>query len=751
MARSKNTTVLGHNLFLRLFFFLTFALISFISTPPPDAFAKCSEPSVGSIEDTGATSDTAGRVTCCKDGSLQGWRYGAVFFTGDWANETWPTWSGSGSLDFTVRGAVYCCSGTNNNAYVKANDISFDHSITISKDSLERSCDGDKSWGPISSDYLKATVPEASLKQASCDSNNPANCTLTVEVTSTLGSGTAATYNSYVKFKWSKSKTFSLSYDANGGSNAPSATSCTTTGDSCDVTVTSSTPTRSGYNFKGWNDNSSGTSTNRNAGGTISLSANKTIYAKWAQLYNQTLQYDANGGSNAPRAQTNGPTESSSHTFTVTSSTPTPPTGKKFIGWSTSSTATSASYTSGSTISVTGTTTLYAVYEAYTVATFSAPAITITSTELTHISGDNYKAIGSKDNYSLTVYYHLTRTNNTPTSAVSQYGTRSADSHDGVYPNNTTNSNDLTYNVTQDISSPKTTPNITHGGWYNNICFYFKYDSKVYYDGTTRVGSAETSTTYRCINIYNPGQYHAAFTGWISVANGPGLSGTGENRVGNGYQSRFSYSPKYNIQRTDALNIPEKADSYVAINNVYTTFDEKYYPADNTADKRLTLALDNYEITYWPEDGWDWTYVDIGGAAQSRCYYLRYDSDVLYYDNERQYGNYAGRAHTCVSITNPPNTETISFTGTPVSATMTANNRLTRTDSNRVGTVINHDRNTSGTLCGSSSASVDSKIGKWCDNATARTATYTADFSHQITRNDNSSTILGKTMNASVS
>ena len=82
---------------------------------------------------------------------------------------------------------------------------------------------------------------------------------------------------------------------------------------------------------------------------------------------------------------------------------------------------------------------------------------------------------------------------------------------------------------------------------------------------------------------------------------------------------------------------------------------------------------------------------------------------------------------------------------------MTANNRLTRTDSNRVGTVINHDRNTSGTLCGSSSASVDSKIGKWCDNATARTATYTADFSHQITRNDNSSTILGKTMNASVS
>ena len=547
-------------------------------------------------------------------------------------------------------------------------------------------------------------------------------------------------------------ETFYLTYDKNTTdtvSSMPSNTSCTTTTGSCSITV-AGTPTRTNYVFNGWNTKSDGSGTGKVAGNSISMTNNRILYAQWIQ-YSHTLNYNLCSGSGTFNAQS-ATNASADHTFTIHSGSPTR-TGYKFTGWSTTSCSGSVSKQPGTTISVgaNASTTLYAIWEAYTVATFSAPAITITSTELTHISGDNYKAIGSKDNYSLTVYYHLTRTNNTPTSAVSQYGTRSADSHDGVYPNNTTNSNDLTYNVTQDISSPKTTPNITHGGWYNNICFYFKYDSKVYYDGTTRVGSAETSTTYRCINIYNPGQYHAAFTGWISVANGPGLSGTGENRVGNGYQSRFSYSPKYNIQRTDALNIPEKADSYVAINNVYTTFDEKYYPADNTADKRLTLALDNYEITYWPEDGWDWTYVDIGGAAQSRCYYLRYDSDVLYYDNERQYGNYAGRAHTCVSITNPPNTETISFTGTPVSATMTANNRLTRTDSNRVGTVINHDRNTSGTLCGSSSASVDSKIGKWCDNATARTATYTADFSHQITRNDNSSTILGKTMNASVS
>ena len=73
-----------------------------------------------------------------------------------------------------------------------------------------------------------------------------------------------------------------------------------------------------------------------------------------------TLNYNANGGSGAPSAQTYTGT-GSSHTFTISSTEPTK-NGYSFEGWSTSSSG-SATYQPGGRISVTGTTTLYAVWE----------------------------------------------------------------------------------------------------------------------------------------------------------------------------------------------------------------------------------------------------------------------------------------------------------------------------------------------------------------------------------------------------
>lgn len=81
--------------------------------------------------------------------------------------------------------------------------------------------------------------------------------------------------------------------------------------------------------------------------------------------YSYTLSYNANGGSGAPSAQTGSNTATSpSYTFTVSNTAPTR-TGYTFLGWSTSSSATAASYYGGSSITVTssGTTTLYAVWQ----------------------------------------------------------------------------------------------------------------------------------------------------------------------------------------------------------------------------------------------------------------------------------------------------------------------------------------------------------------------------------------------------
>ena len=81
--------------------------------------------------------------------------------------------------------------------------------------------------------------------------------------------------------------------------------------------------------------------------------------------FSYTLAYNANGGSGAPGNQTGSNTQvTASYTFTISSTTPTRA-GYDFLGWSTSSTATTASYQPGGSITVTssGTTTLYAVWK----------------------------------------------------------------------------------------------------------------------------------------------------------------------------------------------------------------------------------------------------------------------------------------------------------------------------------------------------------------------------------------------------
>lgn len=77
------------------------------------------------------------------------------------------------------------------------------------------------------------------------------------------------------------------------------------------------------------------------------------------------LKYDANGGSGAPQAQkVEEISTSTTKSFTISSTTPTR-SGYQFKGWSTNENATSASYSASQNISIdTGTTTLYAVWEA---------------------------------------------------------------------------------------------------------------------------------------------------------------------------------------------------------------------------------------------------------------------------------------------------------------------------------------------------------------------------------------------------
>ena len=124
------------------------------------------------------------------------------------------------------------------------------------------------------------------------------------------------------------------------------------------ASVTLRTPTRTGHTFGGWYKEAACTNKVGNAGVSYTPTANITLYAKWtANTY--TVSYNANGGSGAPSSQTK-----TYGVNLVLSSTKPTRTGFKFLGWATSSTATTAAYQPGATFSTNATTTLYAVWEA---------------------------------------------------------------------------------------------------------------------------------------------------------------------------------------------------------------------------------------------------------------------------------------------------------------------------------------------------------------------------------------------------
>ena len=151
--------------------------------------------------------------------------------------------------------------------------------------------------------------------------------------------------------------TYTISYNANGGSGAPS--NQTKTHD-VGLALSSTVPTRDGYTFLGWSTSPTATTAQYAAGGAYTANSAATLYAVWkANQYN--VLYDANGGIDAPSAQV----KTHGVSLTLSSAKPTK-VGHSFLGWSTSSTATSAQYTSGSSYTTNSAAVLYAVWKANT-------------------------------------------------------------------------------------------------------------------------------------------------------------------------------------------------------------------------------------------------------------------------------------------------------------------------------------------------------------------------------------------------
>jgi uncharacterized repeat protein (TIGR02543 family) len=153
---------------------------------------------------------------------------------------------------------------------------------------------------------------------------------------------------------WQK-RTYTVSYNANGGSGAPGSQTKTY---GVDLTLSSTIPTRSGYTFQGWALSASGGAA-YSPGDTYTDNASITLYAAWVSdgPTTYTVHYNANGGTGAPASQTK------THGVALTLRTGIPTrAGSDFMGWGTSAAATSPTYQPGGTYTANASITLYAVW-----------------------------------------------------------------------------------------------------------------------------------------------------------------------------------------------------------------------------------------------------------------------------------------------------------------------------------------------------------------------------------------------------
>lgn len=182
----------------------------------------------------------------------------------------------------------------------------------------------------------------------------------------TLSGNISGTTSVFLSF----STTYTVSYNANGGSGAPASQ---TKIYGKNLTLSSSVPTRSGWNFVGWNTSNTATSAGYGAGGTYTSNAGATLYAIWSKTI--TLSFNENGTTSgtAPASITKTVYNGNSATFKIPTATPYLNDAgigtMQFNRWITSQYFNSPDYTTGykpgSNITLSSDLTLYGSYIVY--------------------------------------------------------------------------------------------------------------------------------------------------------------------------------------------------------------------------------------------------------------------------------------------------------------------------------------------------------------------------------------------------
>jgi len=132
--------------------------------------------------------------------------------------------------------------------------------------------------------------------------------------------------------QWTAIPTKTVTFDNSGGSgsmanevaNVPTA-------------LTSSSFTRAGYTFAGWNTAANGSGTAYADGASYSFAADATMFAQWTAIPTKTVTFNSNGGSGSIVSEVaNVPTPLTGNTFTRA--------GYTFAGWNTAANGSGTAY-----------------------------------------------------------------------------------------------------------------------------------------------------------------------------------------------------------------------------------------------------------------------------------------------------------------------------------------------------------------------------------------------------------------------
>lgn len=137
---------------------------------------------------------------------------------------------------------------------------------------------GDGTYSQLSKTTVTLNKPET----VSIPFDSVAGNTYCVKITVPWNSynyRTTATYSVKCDYGGSSAASYSLSYNANGGSGAPSAQKGTS------VKISGTAPTRDGYTFLGWSPDKTDTAATYQPGDTIILSSDTILYAVWELGY----------------------------------------------------------------------------------------------------------------------------------------------------------------------------------------------------------------------------------------------------------------------------------------------------------------------------------------------------------------------------------------------------------------------------------------------------------------------------------